>query len=285
MSEHRTDALVSWAARELADSGIDNPRREARLLLAHHMGQSVEQLIAFPERPVDAIDAFKSLIARRANREPLSHITGQREFWSLAFEVSRNVLDPRPDSETLIEAVLGAIADKSAPLRIVDFGTGSGCLLLTLLSELPNATGVAVDISADALAVAQRNAERHNLSNRCRFLLSNWAESLDGSFDIVISNPPYIETASIDQLEPEVANFEPVQALDGGADGLAAYRILIPQAKNILSSEGFIALELGQGQDPTVTALLEEAGLKDVAVHKDLAGIPRCLTAKCASRP
>lgn len=280
MTKPRAYNLLAWAAEQLAAAGIDNPRREARLLLAHHMGRTPEQVIAFPEYPVSDADQFRSLIERRKNREPLSHITGRREFWSMDFEVCRDVLDPRPDSETLVEAVLNALPEKAAALRLVDFGTGSGCLLLAVLSELPNATGVGVDMSEKALAVARRNAERLGLATRCSFIQSDWAEKLEGQFNIVLSNPPYIESADIDGLEPEVAKHEPRLALDGGPDGLAPYRIIIPQAKNILVSEGLIALEFGKGQDLAVTGILDKAGFADITPHQDLTGTIRCLTAK-----
>lgn len=284
MTDQRIDRAVAWAVEELTKVGIDNARREARLLLAHHLGQTVEQIIAFPERTVMDFDGFRGLIGRRCKREPLSHITGTREFWSLSFEVSKDVLIPRPDSETLVEAVLAEIIDRDAALRLVDFGTGSGCLILSLLSELPNATGLAVDISGAALAIAARNAANLGLANRCDFLLSDWTDRVTGEFDIALSNPPYIETHDIRCLEPEVAEFDPLSALDGGEDGLHAYRILIPQIRNILKPEGFTALELGQGQADAVTGILQDSGFHKVIRHRDLGGIDRCLTGHMAER-
>ncbi|RED48061.1 peptide chain release factor N(5)-glutamine methyltransferase [Aestuariispira insulae] len=276
----RADDCLINAEEKLRTAGIEGPRREARLLLAYHLGCTVERVMAFPEEPVADRQRFDAMIARRAAREPLSHITGLREFWSLDFEVSSHVLDPRPDSETLIEAVLTLSPPADRPLSIVDFGTGSGCLLLTLLSERPLAKGTAVDLSPDALAVAQRNAIRHGLAERCSFIRSNWAENVTGPFDIVISNPPYIESATVLDLEPEVRDHEPHLALDGGADGLVAYRALIPQAFSLLREGGLIALELGMGQAGQVSEILLQSGFSEINTHCDLAGIERCLTAR-----
>lgn len=275
----RIDSLIEEATDRLAVAGLDNPRREARLLMAFHLQTTPEIVLAFPERTVDDADRFRVLIDRRAGREPLSLITGQREFWSLPFKVTRHVLEPRPDSETLIEAVLERMPNRTSAYRIADFGVGTGCLLLSLLTEYSAATGVGVDKSADALAVAQDNAVALGLTAHARFAESDWAENLDGPFDIIVSNPPYIESAVIPTLEPEVVRFDPALALDGGANGLEAYRALIPQAAALLSNGGLIALEIGQGQETAVDQLLEIYGFRDRQQHKDLAGIVRVLTA------
>jgi release factor glutamine methyltransferase len=224
------------------------------------------------------------MLQRRLRREPVSKIIGRREFWSLEFRTGRDVLDPRGDSETLVAGVLAAIPDRNAALRIVDFGTGSGCLLLSLLHELPNATGIGIDVSPPALAIAQENAERLALAPRCIFRLGSWGQELfrdiDGSFDILISNPPYIESGVLPGLEPEVADYDPLLALDGGADGLDAYRALLPDMARLAARDAFAALEIGMGQDVAVSRLLAEAGFAGIAVLPDLSGIGRVVTGR-----
>ena len=237
--------------------------------------------MAFPERPLPAAAAvaFHVALARRARREPFSHIVEGREFYGLPLRVTADVLDPRPDSETLIDAVLAAVADHTAPLRVLDLGTGSGCLLLALLTALPQAVGVGVDVCPRALAVAQENARRLGLLSRCAFRVGDWGTGITAHFDLVISNPPYIPTAEIAALQLEVALYEPRRALDGGGDGLAAYRALIPQAAMLLCDAGVVALELGVGQWEPVAALLRTAGLPRLRWQSDLTGVPRCVLA------
>jgi release factor glutamine methyltransferase len=233
--------------------------------------------MGYPERGVAEIEAYRALIARRASREPLSHLTARREFWSLDFEVTEATLDPRPDSETLIEAVLARLPDRHAPLSVLDLGTGSGCLLLALLTELPMATGVGIDIAEDTLAVARRNALRHGLGRRSVFLVGNWGEALAGSFDVIVSNPPYIPTGEIELLQPEVARFEPRRALDGGDDGLEAYRRLGPEIVRLLGPEGPAVLEFGQGQGSAVSAIMSSESLLVRGFAADLSGHDRCI--------
>lgn len=278
-------ALLAAATQRLKAAGIDGPRRDAVLLLAFSSGIAADRLRLEPaaEIPEVAAQAFAALVARRADREPVSHLTGRREFWSLPFRVSRDVLDPRADPETLIEAVLEKVVDRSSPLRIVDFGTGSGCLLLALLHELPDATGLGIDLSPAALAVASGNAADLGLAGRVRFQAGDWGVGLEGQFDILVSNPPYIETAAIAGLEPEVARHEPMLALDGGTDGLAAYRRLVPDLARLAAPGAIAALEIGQGQEAAVAALLAGAGFVAVAVRPDLAGIPRVVMGRKAA--
>lgn len=275
--------LLSEGMKALSAAGIEAPAREARLLLGLAAQVPLAVMIGFPERPVDAagVAAFRALLVRRADREPMSHLIGEREFWSLPFFVSRDVLDPRPDSEALIEAVLGAVGDRAAPLRLLDLGTGSGCLLVTLLRELPRTRGWGVDKSRAALAVAGRNAERLGVADRTIFREGSWTGALrpedGGAFDIIVSNPPYIPRADIVELEPEVARHEPHLALDGGEDGLDAYRALAPLLVAHLAPGGVAALEIGIGQAEGVTALMAGAGLKAAGRQQDLAGRVRCL--------
>ena len=268
---------VARATGRLKAAGIDRPRREARLLLAHSFGKSVEWLVAHDDERIETPAPFENAVRRREAREPLSHILGEREFWSLRFQVNASVLDPRPDSETLVAAVLAQYPEPDTVLKIADLGTGSGCLLLSILNERPGAQGVGVDISESALSIARENAQRFGLAARANFNQSDWESSLDGTFDIVVSNPPYIPTAAIDDLAPEVARFEPRGALDGGADGLDAYRHIAAVLPRILKPNGLVALEIGQGQDASVTRILRDGGIRIVGLEKDLAGIPRCV--------
>lgn len=275
-------ALLPDATRRLKQAGIEGPRRDAVLLLAEAAGLSPDRVRLQPETTLapDVAARFEALVQRRLAREPVSQILGRREFWGLDFHVSRDVLDPRPDSETLVAGVLAMVADRNAPLRMVDFGTGSGCLLLSLLHELPNATGLGVDASPAALAVAQGNAERLGLAGRADFRQGDWGAGIDGPFDILISNPPYIESAVVPGLAPEVARHEPHLALDGGPDGLAAYRRLIPYLARLAQPGSIAALEVGLGQDAAVSALLAGAGFAGIAVLPDLAGIGRVVTGR-----
>ena len=268
---------VARATGRLKAAGIDRPRREARLLLAHSFGKSVEWLVAHDDELIETPAPFENAVRRREAREPLSHILGEREFWSLRFQVNASVLDPRPDSETLVAAVLAQYPEPDTVVKIADLGTGSGCLLLSILSERPGAEGVGVDISESALSIARENAQRFGLAARANFTQSDWESRLDGTFDIVVSNPPYIPTAAIDDLAPEVARFEPRGALDGGADGLDAYRHIAAVLPRILKPNGLVALEIGQGQDASVTRILRDGGIRIVGLEKDLAGIPRCV--------
>ena len=268
---------VARVTGRLNAAGIDGPRREARLLLAHTFGKSVEWLLAHDDELIETPTPFENAVRRREAREPLSHILGEREFWGLRFQVNASVLDPRPDSETLVAAVLAQYPEPDTVVKIADLGTGSGCLLLSILSERPGAEGVGVDISESALSIARENAQRFGLAARANFNQSDWDSCLDGTFDIVVSNPPYIPTTAIDDLAPEVARFEPHSALDGGADGLNAYRHIAAALPQILKPNGHVALEIGQGQDASVTRILRDGGIRIVGLEKDLAGIPRCI--------
>lgn len=252
----------------LKAAGIEAPRREARLILAAALGTDAAGLMRRDE--VDEA-VYEPLLARRAAREPLAYITGRKEFWGLEFAVSPATLIPRPDTETLVEAVLES---GLRPATVLDLGTGTGCLLLAVLHEMPGAFGVGIDINPEAAALARDNAASLGLAARTTFLAGSWAEPLAQTFDLVLSNPPYIEQSSLAGLMPEVRNYEPATALDGGADGLAGYRAIINDLSRILAPNGLAVLELGAGQAICVSALAAAAGFTCTFRH-DLAGIER----------
>ena len=276
-------ALREIGAR-LAPAGIAEPRREARLLLAAATGLSQAQLVAEPKRPLNEAEAGRlaELAGRRESREPLSRILGRREFWSLSFALGPETLDPRPDSETLIEAALAWLGPsrgraEGTMLKILDLGTGTGCLLLALLSELPGAEGLGIDTQPGAVAIARANAEALGLGARARFRTGDWGQGIGERFDVILCNPPYVPAAEIARLEPEVARFDPWLALSGGSDGLNSYRALALQLPDLLAGEGRAFIELGFGQATAAAGLFETGGLQAVDCRSDLAGIPRCL--------
>ncbi len=281
MSARTVETCLNAAAAALGNAGIDGARMEARLLLAHVMGEPPARLIAYPERLVERTDAFDAAVARRAARVPMAQILGRREFWGLPFEVTADTLDPRPDSETLVEAVLERVADRAAPLRIADIGTGTGCLLLSLLTELPAARGIGVDRSKAALEVFSRNAEALGVADRAFAVRADWCHGLAGPFDVVLSNPPYIATPVLEALEPEVARHEPRLALDGGADGLRAYRHLADALGGMIRRDGFAVLELGEGQATPIADICIKRGLTAAGYRSDLAGRVRCMIVTC----
>jgi release factor glutamine methyltransferase len=255
-------------------------------LLARAAGLSAEQLIARGAEPAPAAVAqrLRELTARRVLREPMAYILGEREFWGLPFKVSPAVLVPRPDSETLIEAALALMPDRQRSWRILDLGLGSGCLLLTLLREYPNASGVGLEISDEALAVAQANAEALGVAARARLISGDWRQAdwqrrMGGPFDLLVSNPPYIEAAAIEGLMPEVARFEPKVALDGGPDGLVAYRTIATAAPHLVVPGGRLLVEAGEGQAAEISRIFASAGLAIEVPWKDLAGIDRVVSA------
>ncbi len=265
--------VLRAAAVALQQAGIDMPRLEARLLLAHALGLDRSVLID-RGREIDPT-GFQTLLARRLTHEPLALITGHQGFWTLDLEVSRDTLIPRADSETLVSA---AIAHCTAPPgRILDLGTGTGCLLLACLVEFPQAFGVGIDLSPAAASLARRNAARNNLADHASFLAGDWAQAITGRFELVLSNPPYIPQGEIAGLMPEVARHEPARALDGGADGLDAYRVILAEMPRLLVPGGVGVLELGAGQDGDVGTLARDAGLETVALCADLGGIARAL--------
>lgn len=278
--------VIELAVNRLRAAGVADARQDAWLLLAHVCGQDRATLLAHARDPLGADDRrlFQGLVDRRARREPLAQILERKEFWSLDFRISADVLCPRPDSESLIEAALTEVDKRCRPnaraLRILDLGTGSGCLLLALLSEWSTASGIGVDRSSTALTIARSNAEMLGLAERAAWLCADWGTALDQRFDLVVSNPPYIARSDRPKLEPEVRQFEPEAALFAGEDGLDAYRSLAGDLHRLLVPNGLAFLEVGFDQADPVEALLEGAGLNAIGRRQDLAGIDRCLIAE-----
>ena len=270
-------SVLLAAARHLSEADIDNAAREARLLVAMATGLSQASLIADPDQILapEAAARLAALVERRRAHEPMSHLIGRRGFWTLEVEVGPAVLDPRPDSESLIEAALDFFPDEAAALSVLDLGTGTGCLLLSVLSERRHALGVGVDRSPAALAVAARNAVAAGLDARARFVCGDWGQGLDGTFDLILCNPPYIQSEAIEGLAPEIVNFEPRLALDGGLSGFDCYRAIAPDIARLLAVNGVAVVEAGAGQMEEIAVLFGAEDLVLQEVRRDLGGIER----------
>jgi release factor glutamine methyltransferase len=281
----RTPALTTRASA-LADlrhalngAGLDSPELDARLLLLAATGIAAAELAIRPDVPLT--DAEAEILAayreRRLRREPVARILGEREFWGLPFTLSRDTLVPRPDTETVVETALSLLPGVGEPLRILDLGTGSGCLLVALLHERPDATGLGLDRSVDALATARANAWRNGVGSRAAFVASDWASSVQGGFDLIVSNPPYIAAETIPGLDPEVRCHDPRLALDGGPDGLDAYRAILAEGRQLLAPGGRLVLEIGYDQDKALQRLAGLHGYQILTVAQDLSGQTRCV--------
>jgi release factor glutamine methyltransferase len=270
-------ALLSLGVARLTDAGIDDAPRDTRRLLAHALGIAPDRLALHLRDPVDAAAQarFDGVIAARARRQPVAQIIGRRRFWGRDFAVTRDVLDPRPDTETLIAAAL----DRRAS-RILDLGTGSGCILLTLLAEWPDAQGKGTDMSAAALTVAAQNARSLGVADRATLIRANWTDMITGTFDLVVSNPPYIAADELPGLAPDVRDWEPHAALSPGPDGLAAYRAILPALPRLLAANARVLLEIGPTQGGAVAALARAAGFGRIAVLKDMDGRDRVVSAQ-----
>jgi release factor glutamine methyltransferase len=282
-----SETLVSlWTdvRKRLETAGVDSPVLDARLLLEAGAGVSRLEIVTDPRRAVsdEQMAAVDALTKRRESREPISHIIGRKHFWTLDLAVNAHVLTPRPETEFVVEAGLRETLPADGAHRILDLGAGSGAIILALLKDRPNAIGVAVDISEGALAVLRTNAQHVGVAGRLQVRQGDWASDLDERFDLVVSNPPYIPSAEIAALSPEVSKFEPRLALDGGADGLAGYRIITEALPRLLEPGAAFALEVGFGQADAVKALAEAAGLLVGEPWRDLAGIPRVVVGHAA---
>ncbi|MCC6781186.1 MAG: peptide chain release factor N(5)-glutamine methyltransferase [Hyphomicrobiales bacterium] len=267
-------------AQELRRHGLDTPELDARLLLGHALGLDHAGLVSQADRTLSPSEAaaIAAVAARRRAHEPVARILGRKEFWGLAFSLTPDTLVPRPQTETVVEAALAALTPRrNAPLRIADLGTGSGALLLALLHELPNATGIGTDISRDAISCASANARALGLAARARFVVCDYGQALAGGLDLIVSNPPYIPRAEIETLEPEVRTFDPRRALDGGPDGLDGYRAIAADAARLLADAGILIVELGFGQAAAAGAVFAAHGLAPSPPQPDLEGTPRAL--------
>ncbi|MET0874273.1 MAG: peptide chain release factor N(5)-glutamine methyltransferase [Pseudolabrys sp.] len=271
-------------AQSFRTGGVEEAEADARVLIGHALRLDRARLIAQSDLILEAreVTVISALATRRLRREPVSRIVGQKEFWSLPISVTPDVLVPRPETETVVEAALDFVMRSGLRLerlQVLDIGTGSGALLLALLNELKNAIGTGTDVSSAALDVASANAASCRLDSRCNFVVCDIATGVEGPFDLIVSNPPYIAHDEIETLAPEVRDYDPQVALDGGQDGLDAYRSIAGDAKRILAPGGRLFVELGAGQDEQVRALFTKAGLSPGIPRKDLAGIPRVLGA------
>lgn len=271
------DTVLRSATAVLEKAGIQDPARDARLLLRHALGTDGAGLSLHLPYPIatDCFTNFNGMVRRRMMREPLSHIIGQREFWGRTFQVSGDVLDPRPETECLIAEAL----HRGPYKKILDLGTGSGCILLTLLSEWPNAAGIGTDLSESALTVASANRTALGLKDRSTLLQSDWYDNVSGVFDLIVSNPPYVAADEMPDLSPEVLNHEPHMALTPGGDGLAAYHAIAARARRHLSPNGTLMVEIGPTQSLQVSAIFANAGLLVHAVIPDLDQRPRIIIA------
>jgi len=263
------------------EANIEGAEADARLLLLHVAKIDAAKLISIDaeQAPNDLIASYESLLVRRISGEPVARIVGEKEFWSLRFSLGAETLVPRPETETIVEAALAGIEDKKRSLRILDLGTGTGAILAALLTELPNATGMAADKSEAALRVARENFCNLSLDNRVSYICGDWMSAIKGTFDLIVSNPPYIASKELALLSPEVRDHDPRLALEAGADGLDAYRAIVDQLAGRLARDGKAVLELGQDQEEAVRALAAATGKLEVAgpARKDLAGIARAL--------
>ena len=278
-------AVTAQTTRRLRAAGIESAARDSRLLVAAALGIDAARLLGGPEMPVEpfALKRLETFVLRRIAREPVSRILGSRGFYGREFEISPATLDPRPDSETLIDAALELMDRNSenAACRILDVGTGSGCLLVTLLAELPNATGIGTDIDPQALQMAERNARRNGVASRTSWVLARSLNGISGPVDLLVSNPPYVPTGEIEGLDPEVREFDPRAALDGGADGLQIYRELAEELARVVPN-GWAIFEVGAGQAEAVQALLTGDGRRpaEIRTFRDLNGVDRCVAWK-----
>jgi len=285
-----TDTPVAWATRRLQDAGIESPRFEARLLLAQTLGLATSAIITglYPALDVAQARAFVDLVEARARHVPFAYLRGEQEFYGLPFTVGPAVLIPRPETELLVDFAIESwkarsdevesgkrTTEDNARYCFADVGTGSGCIAVAILAHCPELRAVAFDLSEAALSVAHQNARRNGVADRLRCVCGSLLDSAAPGYALIVSNPPYIPTGEIAELQPEVRDFEPRLALDGGADGLDRLRGLVAGAQRVLAPEGWLAVEVARGQAEPVAALFRAAGLTQVALRNDLAGIPR----------
>ena len=269
--------LYDRLRHKLTEGGIESPGLEARFILKHRLGVDYGDIIAGNDRIIEKIDenSVEDDLKRRLSGEPYSRIQGKREFRGREFILGPDTLDPRPETELIVDRALELFHGKQFPERILDLGTGTGCIIISLLAEWPDSRGVAVDLAPGALEIAGLNAKTHKVADRLELIQGSWAEGLEGRFDLIVSNPPYIPACDIANLESGVRNHDPILALDGGFDGLVAYKNIFSDLKPPLSPFGKALFQLGPGQDAHIVRLVGESRIRVECVHPDLAGIPR----------
>lgn len=288
MSRITVSDIMHSASLQLSCAGVDDPVGNTCFLVGHALDMPPNKVKGNLDRVLTEKekDFLVSLIDRRAKRETLNRITGKTRFCDLFYATNEATLEPRPDSEIIVRAIVKRIKifpwflRRRKPLRVLDLGTGSGCILLSFLHYLPNATGLGLDLAPRAIEQASENAKRLGLDGRCEFKINNWADGVDELFDIIAFNPPYIPTAEIPTLMPAVRNFDPVRALDGGEDGLDPYRLVVPQLPKRLKKGGLVGIEFGVGQAESIALLLRQSGFTDINLYADFNGIDRVLIAR-----
>jgi len=269
--------ILKTSIKALQNASVENPAFDARLLLSEALDKDIGYIIGHSDENLtqNQIEKYNQMIEKRANREPVAHILGKKEFWKDEFFVSSDVLSPRPDSEAVIESALLLYPDKNTPLKILDFGVGSGCLLLSLMREFPNAKGTGVDISKKALAITKKNAI--SLEHKLELIQSSWGDNINDCFDLIVSNPPYIKESEIENLQPEITKYEPYLALSGGFDGLRPFLPLFESIDKLLKQNGYVIVEIGQGQENEVIDIANTCGFSCVKMVKDISQIIRVL--------
>lgn len=275
----KLNILQKQAIDQLEEYSIDSSHIDSRVLLQHVTNLPTETIYLSPEHEIsnDNCITYMKLITRRCNHEPVAKIIGKKDFWKSSFIVNNNTLDPRPDSEVIIESALDLLKDKAVNYSFLDLGTGSGCLILSLLKEFSSAKGIAIDVSAETLKVTKANAINLELTDRVTLLQQNWADNLTDKFDLIVSNPPYIPNKDICELAPEVKIHDPLLALDGGIDGLTPYKYLAPQILKLLKPEAYAILEFGYNQSNSVKEIFMQHGYKIHKILKDLSGLERAI--------
>ncbi|MGH1404444.1 MAG: peptide chain release factor N(5)-glutamine methyltransferase [Alphaproteobacteria bacterium] len=285
MASDTLNAVHRLIIDALKQAEIESYQFEARIILEERSGRTWGDLISHPDAVLepDVVQEIRNDIDVRLSGKPLSRIYCRNEFWGLPFQVNQHTLDPRSDTETIIDRAL-SLFDKDREIRILDLGTGSGCIVIALLSEFPKAKALAVDVSENALDCARDNAKLNKVDDRCEFLCGSWFESVEGTFDLIVSNPPYIRSAVIPSLSPEVKNHDPILALDGGQDGLQPYKTIFSHLKTYLNPNGIGLFEIGYDQKDDVMRLSETTGFAQRTVHMDMAGNPRVVEISCGDK-
>ncbi len=280
-ASHSFESALKYGTSKLLEAGVENPSLDAAVLLEYVSGYSKVELIIHSKSNMSAalFQLYDDVLSRREKKEPVAYITGEKEFWSLTLKTHPNVLIPRPDTETLVAAVVGLVADKSEEFEFVDVGCGTGAISLSILKEFPNAQCTAVDINPDARALTLENAKSLGLENRLTISDKPWLDGIEEPVDMILSNPPYITVQEMAELMPDVKDYEPHLALEAGEDGLDAYRALVPQLESKLKAGGVVLFEIGMKQAEDVVCLLNKNGMTDVQVIRDLAGKDRVVGA------